>query len=65
MNRSIAFDGISYLVLNAAGDVIERCHNRATAQYYANKVEPTVRMTTFMDHANWYVEQVEYGAMAA
>jgi len=65
MNRSIAFDGISYLVLNAAGDVIERCHNRATAQYYANKTQPTVRMETFMDHANWYVEQAGYGAKAA
>ncbi len=65
MNRSIAFDGISYLVLNAAGDVIERCHNRATAQYYANKVQPTVRMETFMEHANWYVEQQAIGAMAA
>ncbi len=65
MNRSIAYDGISYLVLNAAGDVIERCHNRATAQYYANKPVRSTRMETFMDHANWYVEQAGYGTKAA
>ena len=65
MKRSIAYDGISYLVLNAAGDVIERCHNRATAQHYVNKTRPSTRMQTFTAHANWYVDQQPFGGMAA
>lgn len=47
MNR-IAFNGSSYLVINSAGDVIETCHNMATARHYARKMTPA--MQTFSDH---------------
>jgi hypothetical protein len=47
MNR-IAFNGSSYLVINSAGDVIETCHNMATARHYARKMTPA--MQTFSEH---------------
>ena len=47
MNR-IAFNGSSYLVINSAGDVIETCHNMATARHYARKMTPA--MQSFSDH---------------
>ena len=56
MNR-IAFDGISYLVLNSAGDVIERCHNMATAKHYARKTTPA--MQTFTQQAEAFIAHQE------
>ena len=61
MNR-IVNDGISYLVLNSAGDVVERCHNLATAKHYARKVDRLQRMharQTFTQQAEAFIAHQE------
>ena len=35
---AVAYAGNQYFVVDGNNDIVERCHNRATAAYYANKL---------------------------
>ena len=39
---AIAYSGNQYFVVDGNKDIVERCHNRATAVYYANKLNANV-----------------------
>ena len=35
---AVAYRGNQFFVINANHEIIERCHNRATAVYFVNKL---------------------------